>query len=172
MPAASTPPASLVIRPATPADAPALCAIWNPVIRDTLVTFTTVEHRPENLARTIAERAERGQAFLLAEADGAPAGFATWGPFRAGPGYAFTGEHTIILAEAARGRGIGRALMAALEEKARAAGLHALVGAVSAANPGALAFHAACGFTEAGRLREVGFKAGRWLDLVLVQKLL
>lgn len=159
----------MIVRPATPADIAALLAIWNPLIRDTTVTFTTVEKTPETLA---AEITARGPAFLVAETAGTLHGFASYGAFRSGPGYALTAEHTVILAEGARGRGIGRALMTRLEEAARRSGLHALIGAVSGANPDAIAFHEAIGFARVGHLPQVGRKFGQWLDLVLLQKTL
>ena len=162
----------MTIRPATQADCAAVAAIWNPIIRDTLVTFTTALKTPEGLTATLGEKAAAGHAFLVVEEGGAVLGFATYGQFRSGPGYARTMEHTIILGAPARGRGVGRALMTAIEDHARAGGAHALFGGVSAANPAGRAFHAALGYREAAVLREVGFKAGQWLDLVLMQKML
>lgn len=159
----------MIVRPARPEDAAPICAIWNPVIRDTLVTFTTQEKTEAGIAADIAAR---GPSFVVAEAEGQVQGFATSFPFRSGPGYAFTREHSIILRSAAHGRGVGRALMSALEEAARADGVHSLFAGVSGANPEGLAFHARLGFAEVARLPEVGFKAGRWLDLVLMQKFL
>ena len=161
-----------MIRPATAADCAAIAAIWNPVIRDTLVTFTTAEKTVEGLAETLSEKAAAGHAFLVAEDAGGLAGFATYGQFRAGPGYARTMEHSVILAPAARGRGLGRALMAALEDQAAAGGAHSIFAGVSGANPEGRAFHAALGYCEVAVLPEVGFKFGRWLDLVLMQKIL
>lgn len=157
----------MILRGATEADIPAILAIWNPLIRDTSVTFTTEEKTPEGLA---AEIAARGDAFVMAEDAGRLLGFAGFGPFRAGPGYRHTAEHTVILAEGARGRGTGRALMARLEQVARARGIHTLIGAVSGENTGAIAFHEAVGFTRAGILPEAGHKFDRWMDLVLFHK--
>ena len=157
----------MIIRPAKSADIPAILAIWNPLVRETSVTFTTVEKTPDGLAADIAAR---GPAFLVAEAEGAVLGFASYGAFRSGPGYARTAEHTVILDAAARGRGVGRALVARLEDVAREAGLHVLVAGVSGENPGAIAFHKAIGFQEVARMPEVGRKFGRWMDLVLLQK--
>jgi L-amino acid N-acyltransferase len=81
-------------------------------------------------------------------------------------------EHTVLLAPDARGRGLGRALMRAVEDHARGAGVHSLFGGVSGANPEGRAFHLALGFAEVAVLREVGWKWGRWLDLHLMQKIL
>ena len=159
----------MIVRPARAEDAAPLVALWNPWIRDTAITFTTDEKTEAGLAADIAAR---GPAFVVAEDGGALLGFATFFPFRAGPGYAWTKEHTVILAPEARGRGAGRALMAALEDEAQRQGVHALMAGISAENPAGVAFHAAIGFTEAARLPQVGHKFGRWMDLVLMQKFL
>lgn len=161
-----------MIRPARVADCAAIAAIWNPVIRDTLVTFTTAEKTAEGLAATLAEKAGAGHGFFVAEAGGHVAGFATYGQFRSGPGYARTMEHSVILAPEGRGRGLGRALMAVLEDHAAAGGAHSVFAGVSGANPEGRAFHAALGYREIAVLPEVGYKFGRWLDLVLMQKIL
>lgn len=160
------------IRPATAADAQAICDLWNPVIRDTLFTFTTEQKSPAAIRTLIADRAAASRAVLVATRGATLLGFATYGPFRAGPGYARTAEHTIILGPDARGRGTGRALLAAIEDHARARGIHTLIAGVSGANPGAVAFHRACGYEPAATLPQVGYKAGRYLDLVLLRKLL
>jgi len=157
----------MILRRATVADIPAILAIWNPLIRDTAVTFTTEERTHEGVA---AHMAARGDAFIVAEEAGRVLGFATFGPFRPGPGYRHTAEHTVILAGAARGHGTGRALMARLEEVARARGIRTLIGAVSSENTDAIAFHTATGFSRAGVLPAVGHKFGRWMDLVLFHK--
>jgi phosphinothricin acetyltransferase len=160
-----------VIRPAGAGDAGAIAALWNHYIRDTLVTFNFAEKSEEEVAAMIAARTAGGQAFLLAE-DGELLGFATYSQFRGGVGYARTMEHTVLLDAAARGRGVGRALMAAVEDHARAGGVHSLFGGVSGANPDGRAFHLAVGYAEVAVLREVGWKWGRWLDLHLMQKIL
>lgn len=157
----------MTIRPAVAADVPQIQEIWNPLIRNSAVTFTTIEKTPAGLQSEIAAR---GAAFLVAEEAGMILGFAGYGAFRGGPGYGHTAEHTVILAPSARRRGTGRALMQQLEAQARAEGLHVLVGGVSGENPSAIAFHRAIGFQEAARLPEVGRKFGRWMDLVFLHK--
>lgn len=159
----------MIIRPACAADASPLTALWNPWIETTAITFSTALKTPEGIASDIVAR---GDAFLVAEDAGRLLGFATFFAFRGGPGYARTKEHTVILAPEARGRGAGRALMTALEEVARSQQVHSLFAGVSAENPAGVAFHAALGFTEAARLPQVGYKFGRWMDLVLMQKFL
>ncbi|MEZ5913881.1 MAG: N-acetyltransferase family protein [Paracoccaceae bacterium] len=162
---------AVALRPATQGDADAIAALWNPVIRDTLFTFNAVEKSAADIAELIAAKTASGHPFLLGELDGALAGFVTYSQFRGGVGYARTMEHTIILAESARGHGLGRALMRAVEDQARQAGIGSLIAGVSAANPQGRAFHAALGYREIAVLPAVGFKWGRWIDLVLMQKL-
>ncbi|MCT2538713.1 GNAT family N-acetyltransferase [Sedimentimonas flavescens] len=162
----------MIIRPAMPADYDAILAFWNPVIRDTAVTFSSEEKTPDSLGAMIALRRDAGQEFLLAEEAGLVLGFATYGQFRGGNGYRHAMEHTIVLAPEARGRGAGRALMNAVEAHARAGGVHIMMAGISAENAAGVAFHAAVGYVEIGRVREAGRKFDRWLDLVLMQKIL
>jgi phosphinothricin acetyltransferase len=157
----------MIIRQARSEDAEAIAALWNPVIRDTAITFNSVEKTIETITEEIASR----HAFLLAE-DEALLGFATYGQFRGGVGYARTAEHTIALAPDTRGRGIGRALIEALEDHARDAGFHSLIAGVSGENPGGIAFHERMGYAQVAVLPQVGWKFERWMDLILLQKLL
>lgn len=159
-----------MIRAATEADSAGVLSVWNPIIRDTLVTFTDADKTAEGIAASLAEKAAAGHAFLVAVEGEAVLGFATFGQFRAGPGYRHTFEHTIMLGPAARGRGLGRALMTELEHCARAAGGHSMFAGISAANPDGVAFHEAIGYGDVARLPEVGRKFGQWLDLVLMRK--
>lgn len=161
-----------MIRAATSADATGIAAIWNPVIRDTAITFNSAEKTVADIAALILSRTSDGHAFLVAEDRGRIAGFATYAQFRGGIGYARTMEHTILLAPRAQGRGLGRALLTAIEDHARAAGALSLFAGVSAENPAGRAFHARLGFAEVAILQRVGFKFGRSMDLVLMQKFL
>ncbi|WP_224826552.1 GNAT family N-acetyltransferase [Cognatishimia sp. MH4019] len=161
----------MTLRAATPEDGEAICAIWNPVIRDTGITFNAVEKTPNDICAMIDEKAALGFAFLVVDAGGVQ-GFGTYGQFRSGVGYARTAEHSIILGPDARGKGVGRTLMAAVEADAKAQGFHSMFAGVSGENPGAVKFHAALGYAEVATLREVGYKFDRWFDLVLMQKML
>lgn len=156
-----------MIRPARMGDADAIAAIWNHVIRDTAQTFTTAEKDPGALAVQITD-----QPCFVAERGGRVVGFVIYGQFRSGPGYAHTMEHSIHVAQDARAAGLGRALMGMAEDHARAAGIHSMIAGVAGENAGGAAFHAALGYAEIARLPQVGWKFGRWHDLVVMQKML
>lgn len=155
-----------MIRAAIPSDAAQIAAIWNHAIRETTITFNPVEKTEGEVAGLIA------QDCLAWDDGGHIMGFARYFPFRGGEGYRFTVEHTIMLQRQSHGQGGGRRLMAALCTHAKDAGKHTMFAGCSAENPGAVAFHARLGFQEVATLREVGFKFGRWIDLVLMQKTL
>jgi L-amino acid N-acyltransferase YncA len=157
-----------VIRPATPDDAPAIAEIWNRIIRDTVITFTTAEKDTDAIATAIAE----GMPYHVSEDAGRVLGFVTAFQFRGGPGYAHTFEHSIHLLPEAQGRGLGRALMAVIEADLKARGVHSLFAGVSGENEAGARFHAALGYAHVARLPQVGWKFGRWHDLVLMQKIL
>lgn len=156
----------MIIRPAGLGDAAQIAAIQNGVIRDTAVTFNAEEKTPDMIALAI----ETCPCFMVADTGDQVVGFASYAQFRGGVGYARTMEHTIVLAPDARGQGAGRALMEAIEVHARAANVGSLWAGVSGENPDGIAFHAKLGFVEIARLPRVGFKFGRWMDLVLMQK--
>lgn len=156
------------IRPATPQDAGGIAQIYNQIIRDTTITFAPDEKSEDEIAAQIAQ----AEAYLVV-CDGTHVlGFASYAPFRKGPGYAGVKEHSICLAQAARGDGLGGALLGALEDQARAQGVVHMVAGVSGENAAGIAFHARHGYETVGHLPEIGQKFGRRLDLVLMQKTL
>lgn len=159
----------MILRDATDDDLAAIVAIYNHAVRNTTAVFSTVETDRAGRAAWMAARREKGFPVLAAEADGAVVGFASYGEFRAFPGYRLTVEHSVYVAPEAHRRGVGRALMQALIGRARAAGLHVMVGGIDADNAASLALHRALGFVESGRLPETAAKFGRWLTLVFVQ---
>ncbi len=163
---------SFDVRPATDADLPQVAAIWAPILRDTTITFASDARPSAVLARMVADRRKGGYEFLVAAEGGRVLGFATYSQFRAGNGYATSMEHTVILAPDASGRGVGRALMLAVEDHARGRGAHTMVAVVAGENAEGVAFHKAVGYREHGRLPEVGTKFGRFLDAVFLVKIL
>ncbi len=154
------------IRAAQAGDAEAIAAIQNVVIRDTAVTFNSVERSHEDVVQSICDL----PCFLVAEDDGRVLGFASYIQFRRGIGYQRTVEHTIVLCDDARGKGVGRTLMEAVEGHAKSAGVGSIWAGVSAENPAGVAFHARLGYEQIATLPKVGFKFGRWMDLVLMRK--
>ena len=165
------------VRPATRDDLPAVAEIAAHHVLHTVSTFQT---EPLTLAgweeRWESLRAA-GRPFLVVTLPGAPglpddvAGFAYVGAWRERPAYAATGEDTIYLAPGSEGRGLGRSLLTALLDAAAEAGVRELVAVVSDADsPASVVLHEKLGFRQVGRLERVGFKHGRWLDTVLLQR--
>lgn len=162
-----------MIRLASIDDAADLAVLWNPWIRDTVITFNSVEKTADDVARMIVDRHSAFHAVFVARApDETLLGFATYAQFRSGVGYATCMEHTIVLAPGARGNGAGRALMSAIEGHARNHGAHQMIAGITGENAAATAFHAAMGYAQIATIPQAGFKFGRFLDLVLMQKFL
>lgn len=161
-----------MIRDAVAADAAGVAEIWNWVIRDTVATFNSAEKPVEEVAALIRNRQAAGRCFMVAEDGAGIAGFVTYDQFRGGIGYRLTMEHTIQLAPRAHGKGLGRALMQAMEAHARAAGGHVMVAGVAGENQAGHDFHAALGYELVGTMPEVGHKFGRFMKLLLMQKIL
>ena len=154
-----------MIRPACRGAAPAIGAIWNHAIRTSTATFTTIEKTEAELDALISHG-----PVLVTETEAGLIGFATYGPFRGGPGYAHVAEHSVYIAETARGGGHGHALLRALLDVARAKGLRIMVAGISSDNRGAARLHARLGFEKTAHMPGLGEKFGRVLDLVLMQK--
>jgi phosphinothricin acetyltransferase len=162
------------VRPATEADLPAITHLFNILIPTTATAWRDHLADDDEMDAWWADQEARGNPVLVAVVDGRVVGYTTWTGFRGGdrfPGYRQTVEHTIHVDGDQHGRGVGRALVEALVDEARRRGVHVVVGAVDSENEGSLAFHRALGFTEVGRMPEVGRKFDRWLDLVLLQRI-
>ena len=162
----------MLVRDAREADLPAILAVTNAAILTTTALWTLTPQSMEQRRAWFEERRAAGFPVLVAENEGEVAGFGTYGSFRAWEGYAATVEHSVYVDARYRGQGAGRALVAALIERSRTAGLHAMVGGIEAENAVSLRLHDALGFVRAGVLPQVGRKFGRWLDLAFVVKLL
>ena len=161
-----------IIRDAVRADAASILPMYNYAVRETTAIFDTTPSTLADRRAWLARRRGDGFPVLIAEVDGAVAGFASFGDFRAWEGYRFTVEHSIYVDPIRHRQGIGRALLAALIERAQAAGKHAMIAGIEAGNAGSIALHQALGFREVGRMPHVGEKFGRWLDLVFLQLIL
>ncbi|KAA2214385.1 GNAT family N-acetyltransferase [Teichococcus oryzae] len=164
--------ARFLIRDATEPDLPRILAIFNEAIRTSTAVWHLEETSLEARRAWLLERQGRGLPVLVAEQDGVVQGFASYGDFRPFAGYARTVEHSLYVDRAVRGQGFGHALLAALLAHAGQAGLHVIVAGIEANNAPSIALHRKAGFREAGCLRQVGRKFDRWLDLLLMQKIL
>ncbi len=165
------------IRGATEADLPGILAIYNDVIATSDAVYTETPTTLDERRTWLAARRAANYPVLVAVSDGTPGedpvlGFASFGDFRPWPSYALSVEHSVHVRRDARGRGVGAALVRHLSDDARALGKHVMIGGIDAENAASIALHARLGFTEAGRLREVARKFGRWLDLVFMQRML
>jgi phosphinothricin acetyltransferase len=160
------------IRAATLDDLPGILAIYNDAVTATTAIWNETEVDLENRRAWFLERTGAGFPVLVATDAKNVLGYATFGPFRPHDGYRHTVENSIYVRNDQRGRGIGAQLMPPLIEAARASGRHAIVAAIEADNAASLNLHAGFGFREVARMPEVGRKFGRWLDLVLLQRLL
>ncbi len=160
------------IRPAGDADQPAIRAIFNDAVANTTAVYDETLRTPEAQAQWFAAKLSQNLPVLVAEADGQVAGYASFGPFRPFPGFRDTVENALYVAPEHRGKGVGKALLAALIAEAQARRLHVMVAAVDGGNAASIRLHEGLGFVEVGRMPETGRKFGRWLDLVLLQKML
>jgi L-amino acid N-acyltransferase YncA len=157
------------IRAAVLADFEVITAIYNDIVLHSTATYNDT---PATLDERVAwwrSRHAQDYPVLVAVEDDAVIGFASFGDFRPWPGYRHTVEGTIHLATSARGQGHGRQLLDALVERARGLGKHIMIAGVDSGNAASLRFLTRYGFKQVGQLHEVGYKFGRYLDLVFLQ---
>jgi L-amino acid N-acyltransferase len=160
------------IRDAGAQDLPAILAIYNDVIATTTAVFSEISVSLEERREWWNARRAQGYPVLIAQHSGAIAGFASFGDFRAWPGYRHTVEHSVHVSADCRGVGIGRQLVAALLPRARTLNKHAMIAGIDADNHASIRLHAGLGFVQVGHLREVARKFDRWLDLIFMQRLI
>jgi phosphinothricin acetyltransferase len=158
------------VRIAEPRDAAAIAAIYAHHVAHGTASFDTDPRSEAATAEKIAECASRGWPFLVAELDGMVVGYAYASQFRDRPAYRTTCENSIYISPAYIGQGVGTLLLAALIEAATAAGFRQMIAVIGGAEPASVALHARAGFREAGQMRSVGRKHGRWLDTVYLQR--
>jgi phosphinothricin acetyltransferase len=153
-------------------DAEALRAIYNVEVLESTVTF---DLRPRSLAEQVTwidDHSGGHPAIVAVSDDDTIAGFASLSPYRPRPAYAPTVEDSVYVHRDRRGHGIGRLLLTDLVDLARSHGFHSAIGRIVGGHEASIALHRACGFEEVGVEREVGRKFGRWLDVVLMQRML
>jgi L-amino acid N-acyltransferase YncA len=157
------------IRPAEPADAPAIAAIYNAGIAERQATFETSAREPAEIGAWF----EPGLPFLVAEdGDGRVVGFARVSPYSDRCVYEGVGEHGVYVGREARGQGVGRRLLEALAAESEREGLYKLTSRIFTTNQASLAAHRAAGFEEIGIQRRHGRLDGEWKDCVVVERLL
>jgi phosphinothricin acetyltransferase len=159
----------MMIRPLQHADIEAVTEIYNEILTHSTAIFRDTPATPQERAEWWKAQCAKGYPVMVAETEGRVLGFASFGDFRSWPGYRFTVEATIHLCPDARRRGIGTVLLKELISHARRLGKHMLIAGVDADNTASLGFLAKMGFEETAHMREVGYKFGRYLDLIFLQ---
>lgn len=160
------------IRASQPLDLPAIAAIYRHHVLHGTGTFETEAPSLEDMAIRRQDVLNKKLPWLVAEGDdGAILGYAYANWFKPRPAYRFSAEDSIYVAEQARGQGIGRLLLEALCRECEAAGVRKLIAVIGdSANAGSVGVHRAAGFAHVGTLSDVGWKFGRWLDVVMMEK--
>lgn len=164
---------AVVVRDAVEADLPAICEIYNHAVRNTFAIWSETETSVALRAGWMKARRAAGFPVLVASPPDRLSevlGYASFGVFRDFPGYVKTVEHSVYVATEAQRRGVGRALLSTLVERAKAGGFETMVGGIDAANAASLALHEQAGFELQGVLKGVGRKFGKSLDLAFMVK--
>lgn len=161
------------VRPATQADIPAILEIYNDAVLTTTATYDYDPRPLEHRVQWFEDHQKAKLPMFVAEDDaGKVAGWSSLSKYHDRMGYRFTVENSIYVAAHARGRGVGKLLLAPLVQSARDLRLRAIIAVIDATNEASVRLHAGFGFVEVGRFPKVGFKFGRWLDVVYMELLL
>jgi L-amino acid N-acyltransferase len=164
---------AIAIADAREDDLPAILAIYNDVIATSTAVYSeTPVTLDDRLSWWHTRTFDMGYPVLVARNEQGVTGYATFGDFRSWPGYRFTVEHSVHVRADVRGRGIGSALVSALIPRAVALGKHVIVGGIDADNAASIRMHGRLGFETVAHMKQVGWKFGRWLDLVFMQKVI
>lgn len=153
--------------------AAAVLAIFNDAILNSTDLYDYKPRTAEMMQAWFEAKGKGNFPVIGVQGDGGELmGFASFGSFRAWPAYKYSVEHSVYVDASFRGRGVGRRLLEAVIEAARARDFHVLIGGIDATNAASIALHERMGFTHCGSIRQVGFKFGRWLDLGFYQLIL
>lgn len=167
------PPIAVQVRDATAADMAQVQAIYAFYVSRTAASFEEEPPTAEEMERRRQAVVARGLPFLVAEEKGEVLGYTYAGPWRPRSAYRYTVEDSIYVAPFVQGRGIGRALLTALVDRCTALGYRRMIAVIGdSANQGSIALHRALGFRQEGVLRGVGLKFGRWVDVVMMHRVL
>jgi phosphinothricin acetyltransferase len=159
------------IRAAGPGDVPAIARIYADAVRHGTATFEVEPPGEADMARRMGTLLGGNCPYLVAERSGVIAGYAYAGPYHLCPAYRWTVEDSIYLDPQFQGQGIGRRLIGRLLAEAEARGFRQMIALIGdSTNAASIALHAAAGFQRIGTLQSVGFKHGRWLDVVVMQR--
>lgn len=162
-----------VVRHSLPEDIPDIAAIYALHVREGLASFELTPPSATEMAQRRQVVIAAGLPHLVAELDGRVAGYAYAGPYRPRLAYCHTVENSVYVADWAQRRGVGRALMLTLISACEAAGKRQMIAVIGdSGNTASMALHRAVGFHLVGTLKNVGFKHGRWLDSVFMQRCL
>lgn len=160
------------LRPARLEDAAAIRQIYNVEVETSTVTFDMVPRSLDDQQRWIQERSGAHVALVAIDDEGSVCGFGSLSPYRDRPAYSPTVEDSVYVARNRQGEGVGKLLLQGLVEAAQAQGFHSVMARVVGGHDASIRLHAAAGFEVVGTEREVGRKHRRWLDVVLMQRLL
>jgi L-amino acid N-acyltransferase YncA len=161
----------LLVRLSRDEDVPAIAAIYRHHVRHGVASFEEVPPSDEEIARRRAELLARDFPYFVAERAGRVVGYCYAGPYRPRTGYRFSVEDSIYVDPGEVGRGIGRALLARVIEHSTELGYRQMVAVIGGSETVAsIRLHAALGFTHVGVLSAIGFKFGRWVDTLLMQR--
>ena len=159
------------VRPATADDATAICEIYNQGIEDRLATLETERRTPEERQQWIAAKSER-HPVIVAEHEGQITGWGSLNVFNARPAYRHVADFSVYVERAWRGKGVGRVLLERLVELGRELGYHKLVLSAFPFNTAGVALYERLGFRTVGIYREQGLLDGRWVDTIIMEKVL
>ncbi|MGH9277148.1 MAG: GNAT family N-acetyltransferase [Acidimicrobiales bacterium] len=163
---------SVTVRLARPEDAEAIRSIYNPEVTGSTVTFDLVPRSPADQDGWLREHAGGHPAVVAVDGDGEVVGFGCLAPYRSRPAYATTVEDSVYVRRDQQRRGVGKAILAELVELATSHGFHAVIGRIVDGHEASINLHRSCGFELVGVEKEVGRKFGRWLDVVVMERLL
>ena len=163
----------IIIRPAAPADIAAITGIYADAVVNGTASFEIEPPDEAEMTRRQAALLNNGYPYLTAEIEGAVAGYAYAGPYRSRPAYKWSVEDSIYVAPQMHRKGIGGLLLRMLVAESEQRGFRQMIAVIGdSAQIGSIAVHERAGFSHIGTLRSVGFKHGKWLDTVLMQRTL